>query len=277
MGASPRMGSYLKPPKIFNSNANYGVVLKSTDPWNAQTTASYGLRTDTTYYYRVKTVDSALAESAWSSAGTLNTGSIPATSTVAGAVTANPEEVTLTWASAGDDGMIGNLTGNYRIQYATFTASWSTSTTPTNATTVTISTTNVVPGAAQSRTVTGLTGGLTYYFVLWTGDEVPNWSGISNTTSTIPTVPVRSVTIISGSPLAFGVLMTGSQMVASTGVVVRNDGNVLNTYIVRASTQTPGTPWTVKASTPAGPDALVFYGAFDDATAPVEGDFGWKT
>jgi hypothetical protein len=37
MGASPRMGSYLKPPKIFNSNTYYGVVLKSTDPWNAQT------------------------------------------------------------------------------------------------------------------------------------------------------------------------------------------------------------------------------------------------
>ncbi|MBK8576628.1 MAG: VCBS repeat-containing protein [Elusimicrobia bacterium] len=242
LGASPRMGSYLKPPKIFNSNTYYGVVLKSTDPWNAQTTASYGLRTDTTYYYRVKTVDSVLAESAWSGSGTVNTGVGPSTSTVAGAATANPGEVTLTWASAGDDGMIGNLTGNYRIQYATYPASWSTSTTPTNATTVTISTTNVVPGAAQSRTVTGLTGGLTYYFVLWTGDEVPNWSGISNTTSTIPTVPVRSVTIISGSPLAFGVLMTGSQMVASTGVVVRNDGNVLNTYIIRASTQTPGTP-----------------------------------
>ena len=29
LGASPRMGSYLKPPKIFNSNTDYGVVLKS--------------------------------------------------------------------------------------------------------------------------------------------------------------------------------------------------------------------------------------------------------
>jgi hypothetical protein len=26
-----------------------------------------------------------------------------------------------------------------------------------------------------------LTGGLTYYFVLWSGDEVPNWSNVSNT------------------------------------------------------------------------------------------------
>jgi hypothetical protein len=74
MGASPRMGSYLKPPKIFNSNTYYGVVLKSTDPWNAQSTASYGLRTDTTYYYRVKTVDAGLAESSWSSNGSAYTG-----------------------------------------------------------------------------------------------------------------------------------------------------------------------------------------------------------
>ncbi|MBK8576649.1 MAG: VCBS repeat-containing protein, partial [Elusimicrobia bacterium] len=181
LGASPRMGSYLKPPKIFNSNTHYGVVLKSTDPWNTQTTASYGLRTDTTYYYRVKTVDSVLAESAWSSAGTLNTGVSPSTSTIAS--TAGEGEVTLTWASAGDDGMIGNLTGNYRIQYATYTASWSTSTTPTNANTVTISTTNVVPRAEQTKTISGLLSLTTYYFVLWSKDEVNNWSSISNTTS----------------------------------------------------------------------------------------------
>jgi hypothetical protein len=136
MGASPRMGSYLKPPKIFNSNTYYGVTMKSADPWNAQTTASYGLRTDTTYYYRVKTVDSALAESGWSSNGSAYTGVVPSTSTLAAASTATDGEVLLTWNSAGDDGMNGNLTGTYRIQYATYTPTWSTSSTPTNATTV---------------------------------------------------------------------------------------------------------------------------------------------
>jgi hypothetical protein len=97
----------------------------------------------------------------------------------------NRDQVTLSWTSAGDDGGSGNLTGHYRIQYASYTASWSTSTTPANATTVTIATTTQVPGSAQSYTVTGLTSGLTYYFVLWTGDEVPNWSGVSNTTSAV--------------------------------------------------------------------------------------------
>ncbi|MBL8023262.1 MAG: hypothetical protein JNK54_03120, partial [Elusimicrobia bacterium] len=109
----------------------------------------------------------------------------PSTSTLAAVTGSVDGTVDLSWASAGDDGMIGNLTGNYRIQYATYTASWSTSTTPTNATTVTIATTSVTPGSSRSRTMTGLPGGMTHYFVLWTQDESSNWSGISNTTSAV--------------------------------------------------------------------------------------------
>jgi 6-phosphogluconolactonase (cycloisomerase 2 family)/predicted nucleotidyltransferase len=273
LGASPGMGSYLKPPKIFNGNTSYGVVLKSTDPWNAQATASYGLRTDTTYYYRVKTVDSVLAESAWSSAGTSYTGVAPSTTTLAAAATLNDGELVLTWNSAGDDGMIGNLTGNYRIQYATFTASWSTSTTPADATTVTIATSNVVPGSGQSISV-DVALIVEHYFVIWTQDEANNWSAISGTASATPFLGVRSMTIVSGSPLAFGSVNLGTQVVASTGVVVRNNGNLLNSYTLRASTYTAGTPWSVSNSPPAGPDALVLYGVYDGGTAPVLGDFG---
>ncbi|MBK8871658.1 MAG: VCBS repeat-containing protein [Elusimicrobia bacterium] len=390
MGASPRMGSYLKPMKIFNGNTYYGVVLKSTDPWNAQPTASYGIRADTTYYYRVKTVDSALSESSWSGTGSLLAAAPPSTSTLAvsggdqqatvtwnsagddgmignltgayriqyasytaswdtsgtptnattitlsttnvttgsarsyvvtgltvsntyyfvlwsqddvnawslvsnttsawvqgapdfivpststlTAVTGDVDgEIDLSWASAGDDGMWGNLTGTYRIQYATYTVDWSTSSTPTDATTVTISTTNVVPGSAETYTATGLTVGLTYYFVLWSGDEVPNWSTISNSTSAVPFVSIRSVTIEGLNTLGFGAVNLGSQVVASTGVVIRNDGTLMNKYVLSASTLTVGTPWSVKDSTPAGPDAMVIFGLFDDDTAPVLGDFG---
>ena len=55
------------------------------DPWNAQTTASYGLRTDTTYYYQVKTVDAGLTTSDWSAVGTLNTTVSPSSSTLSAA------------------------------------------------------------------------------------------------------------------------------------------------------------------------------------------------
>ncbi|MBK8870463.1 MAG: VCBS repeat-containing protein, partial [Elusimicrobia bacterium] len=182
MGAKPRMGSYQRPPKIFNGSTYHGVVLKSMDPWNPQTTASYGIRADTTYYYRVKTVDSGLAESPWSNAGSLLAAAPPSISTLA--VTGGAGEATLSWYSAGDDGGYGNLTGAYRIQYASYTASWSTNSTPTNATTITLSTTNVTVGSARNSVVTGLSVSNTYYFVLWTQDDVNTWSTVSNTTST---------------------------------------------------------------------------------------------
>ncbi|MBK8870456.1 MAG: hypothetical protein IPN19_05290 [Elusimicrobia bacterium] len=166
----------------------------------------------------------------------------PSTSTLSAVPGATVGKIALAWNSAGDDGMSNNLTGNYRIQYATYTASWSTSTTPMDATTVSISTTNVGPGSAQSNLITGLTGGLTYYFVLWTGDEVPNWSTISNSTSAVPFVSIRSMTIEGLNTLGFGAVNLGSQVVASTGVVIRNDGTLMNKYVLSASTQTVGSP-----------------------------------
>jgi predicted nucleotidyltransferase len=234
MGATPRMGSYQKPPKIFNTNAYYGVVLKSADPWNEQTTASYGLRTDTTYYYRVKTVDSALAESGWSGTGTLNTAVPPSTSTLV--ATAGAGSVTLGWDSAGDDGMIGDLTGNYRIQYATYTVSWSTASTPTDATTVTIATTSVTPGSAQSKVITGLTGDLLYYFVLWSQDEANNWSGISNTTSAVPSTPI-TVTLAEAVGQAGWMGRGETQRILGTAQVVSNSesGVTISSVAVQAS------------------------------------------
>jgi 6-phosphogluconolactonase (cycloisomerase 2 family) len=248
MGASPRMGSYLKPPKIFNSNTYYGVTMKSADPWNAQTTASYGLRTDTTYYYRVKTVDSALAESGWSSNGSAYTGVVPSTSTLAAASTATDGEVLLTWNSAGDDGMNGNVTGTYRIQYATYTPTWSTSSTPTNATTVTIATATQVPGSAQSKLITGLTGGLTYYFVLWTGDEVPNWSTISNSTSAVAAL---TVDVVSPSTSTLAATSGNPEEVALTWSSAGDDGSTGNlTGNYRIQYATYSATWDT-SSTPA--------------------------
>jgi hypothetical protein len=258
-GASPRMGSYLRPPKIFAGNTNNGVVLKSTDPWNAQTTAGYGLRTDTTYYYQVKTVDAGLATSGWSASGTVNTGVAPSTSTLNSASGAATGEINLAWMSAGDDGMKGNLTGNYRIQYATYTASWSTTTTPTNATTVTISTTNVVPGTAQSKLISGLTGGLTYYFVLWTGDEVPNWSTISNTTSAVPVADLvadlvapstSTLAATSGNPEEVTLTWTSAGDDGGSGNLTGNYRIQYATYTVAWSTSsTPTDATTVTIAT----------------------------
>ncbi|MFH2070021.1 MAG: lamin tail domain-containing protein, partial [Elusimicrobiota bacterium] len=97
-------------------------------------------------------------------------------------------EVRLSWTSPGDDGMSGNLPsgGQYKIQHSTWTGvTWS-----YNSAQVTISTSNVAPGAKQTYVIGGLTSGATYYFRLWTADEVPNWSGISNGATTYAQVDI---------------------------------------------------------------------------------------
>ena len=85
----------------------------------------------------------------------------PSTSTLT-AVTGNAGgKIDLSWASAGNDDTTGDLTGNYRIQYATYSATWDTATTPAGAITTTMTATVVRPGVVQSTTITGLASGTT--------------------------------------------------------------------------------------------------------------------
>ena len=81
----------------------------------------------------------------------------------------NAGEVTLRWQSVGDDGNTGNLTGYYKIQYLTTDGPWNIS----NAQ-ITKEVNNVSPGTQLSHVVGSLTGGVTYYFVVWGCDEAGN-------------------------------------------------------------------------------------------------------
>ncbi|MBK8870462.1 MAG: hypothetical protein IPN19_05320 [Elusimicrobia bacterium] len=56
---TPGMGNYLKPPKIFDGNTTHGLMLH------------YLPLTNTTYYFRVKSIDAGLNPSPWSSTGSL--------------------------------------------------------------------------------------------------------------------------------------------------------------------------------------------------------------
>ena len=245
---------------------------------SAQATTISSLTGGTTYYFVLWSQDES---SNWSGISNIAStfaagdGIAPSSSTLTATTSlATDGGIDLSWTSAGDDGMTGNLSGHYRIQYATTpTISWSTSTTPSGATTLTISTVGVTPGSSQSvEVVVGLVQ--TWYFVIWTQDESNNWSVISATASAVPFVAIRSVSITYGNMQAFGLGTMGTSAVGSTGTVVNNDGTLLNTYSLRASTSTPGSPWQIAASTPAGPDTLVIYGVFHGATAPDMGDFG---
>ena len=102
----------------------------------------------------------------------------------------------LTWTSVGDDGNAGTA-NRYDLRYALApidAANWA------SATQVSGETAPKAPGQSESFTVTGLAGGTRYYFALKVGDEVPNWSGLSNvasgTTLTPDSTPPDAVTTL---------------------------------------------------------------------------------
>jgi len=86
-------------------------------------------------------------------------------------------DVILSWSTPGDDGWNNTLPSGskYIIDYSSYSIQWSTSTYD-----VEISTSGVAPHTEVSHTITDLQEGTTWYFQIWTRDEVPNWSGLSN-------------------------------------------------------------------------------------------------
>jgi hypothetical protein len=115
---------------------------------------------------------------------------------------AQSPSITLDWTAPGDDGNVGTAT-SYEMRWATtrpdttsattFNSWWAT------ATIVTGLPNPQIAGTSQSVTVTpvgGFASGRTYYFVMRTADEVPNWSGYSNVAwkAIIDLVPPAAVT-----------------------------------------------------------------------------------
>jgi chitodextrinase len=87
--------------------------------------------------------------------------------------------VTLTWTSPGDDSTSGTASV-YDIRYslsAITAANWS------NATQATGEPSPQTAGSSETFTVQNLASSTTYYFAICTGDEVPNWSVLSNVIS----------------------------------------------------------------------------------------------
>ena len=85
--------------------------------------------------------------------------------------------VTLTWTTPGDDSLSGTAS-QFDIRYSTSpitSANFASATRFTSGVPV-----PAAPGSSQSVVVTGLAASTTYYFAMKTGDDVPNWSGMSN-------------------------------------------------------------------------------------------------
>ncbi len=194
---SPNQGSYIRPSVSTNWA---GVAGTSMVGYTLAPATNTWLLNATTFYFRVQTIDSGLMRSTWSAEFSCfaSTGAAditpPAAITNIAAVTGfTAGTINLAWTAPGDDGITGSIVGGaFKIRYSTFTpASWSDAaanwTDFTNKYQLTIAT-DAVPSVTQSYTLTGLTGGVTYYIRAWTRDEVGvdstswngNWSALSN-------------------------------------------------------------------------------------------------
>lgn len=121
---------------------------------------------------------------------------------------ASPNSVTLTWTAPGDDGNSGTAS-TYDVRYSTALiteGNWAAASQASG------EPSPQVAGSSESYTVTGLTPGTTYYFGIKTGDEVSNWSALSNsvsaTTDAEQTAPTALDDLLAGSPTDSSITLT---------------------------------------------------------------------
>jgi hypothetical protein len=221
---------------------------------------------ETTYYIRLWVLDQSANWSELSFGCTIYTRVSPGPITNLVAYTGIlGRSIRLTWSAPGDDWYTGALRPGsaYAIQRSTWSEiEWSTSTVDN----VYISTQTSQPGEDQLSTLTSLLAGTTYYVRVWTADRRGNWSPISNGATAWAQYVVLSVDLVEPTTwYDFGDVATNVSTVSASGLMVRNDGNVHETYSLRITTGTEppaNTVWT--SSTTVGYDLFVLYGLFKD-------------
>ena len=145
-------------------------------------------------------------------------------------------EVDLTWTAPGDDGSTGNAS-SYLIKYAV--TSIANDTQFNTASDVSGEPSPSVAGTSESMTVSGLNPGTTYYFAMKTLDEVPNTSGLSNSTSAAAKetiiLPDTMPPYVTGLNPASG----ATEVVENTNIVihVKDDGSGvdINTIVMKVN------------------------------------------
>ncbi|MFC2061800.1 gliding motility-associated C-terminal domain-containing protein [Elusimicrobiota bacterium] len=175
-------------PTGDKSNWWYNTADKYNQSWTPLTPGATDqkkiyLLGDSTYYFLMQAVDDANNKSGIESANIASAVSGPdieAPSKIQNftAETGSTEGIIdLSWNSPGDNGTSQTiLRGMYHIQHSTdVTVTWSTASAQ-----ISYSIRNIDYGVSQSTTVVNLLPGVTYYFHMWTEDEVPNVSLLSN-------------------------------------------------------------------------------------------------
>lgn len=138
--------------------------------------------------------------------------------------------VALSWTAPGDDGAAGIAT-TYDVRYSSSTiteGNWGSANQATGEPSPQTS------GSSESFTVTGLSKNNTYYFAIKSGDEIPNWSDLSNGVNVeIDGTPPVAVIDLSISSVT-------ATSVALSWTAPGDDGTIgtATTYDVRYSTST---------------------------------------
>ena len=89
------------------------------------------------------------------------------------------DTILLHWTAPGDDGNVGRAS-TYELRYSVTAVPIDTTSWWASATVAGPLPAPLTAGSGEAFTVAGLDSGTTYYFVIRTADEVPNWAGFSN-------------------------------------------------------------------------------------------------
>ena len=152
--------------------------------------------------------------------------------TVTAQAQVNYNSISVSWTTPGDDSLSGTAS-QFDLRYST---SAITASNFASATRWTGTPTPAAPGARQSANVTGLSPNTTYYFAIKTGDEVPNWSGISNV---ISRTTLAAPDVIRPAPVATVSVTGTTETSASLRWTAVGDDSLVGTaasYDVRYST-----------------------------------------
>ena len=136
-----------------------------------------------TYYFAMKIGDEMSNMSGISNvvnatiSGTTTDTTAPSAVSTLSVISVSSTSLTIRWTSKGDDANIGTAT-SYDIRYKTggtiTSSNWDGTTQCTN------EPAPVVAGTIQNLIISGLSSNTTYYIGMKVGDEIPNWSGLSN-------------------------------------------------------------------------------------------------
>ncbi len=235
------------------TNADWDSVSNYSQSWTPLTaggTETYnvnGLNSSTMYWFAIKAYDEAfnygeISNSPSETTTTLVDTTPPATINDLTASNATQNSITLTWTAVADNGtnLISGNASYYDIRYLVDSPitdiNWVT------ATQISGEPLPAVSGSQEAFLIIGLSSGVTYYFAIMVGDEVSNWSPVSNspnattigvdeTPPTIKEVVTTPSTQESGALVNISVNVTDNVGVDTVYVKIINpDSQIIGNY-----------------------------------------------